>query len=357
MILLRHGVDSDDPRRWPCAAACARSSRPATSPASPPPCTGRAAWPTRSPRPWRTRPRPRRRRRAMAAGRGRAGRAHRPPPTPRRARSSPSSPPRAASARAWSRPTSACALATPAHRVCLVDLDVNSGDVAIMLQLDPDAHDQRPGRLQRRRSTPECIVDDPDDRHSDRLSARGGTGPARLARPRHRRRTSASMIDTLKAHVRLRRGRHLRGLRRPRAHAPSTAPTPSSWSAPSTSRRSRPSSSPPARSTCSTSAGTTWKFVLNRADGKVGLTVGRVRVDPGAQGRRHPRLQPRGPGRGQPRRGARQAPTPATPTARRSSRSRRAWPPCIAEPAGADEGIPSQPEVQRLPAPPEEGLT
>ena len=73
VILLRHGVDSETPRRWPCAAACARSSRPATSPASPPPCTGRAAWPRRSPRPWRTRPRPPPSA-AMAAGRGRAGR-------------------------------------------------------------------------------------------------------------------------------------------------------------------------------------------------------------------------------------------------------------------------------------------
>ena len=103
----------------PCGPACARSSRSATSPGS-----ARAVRRTRDARPGHARTassRPRARTRAVRAG-----------------GSSRSSPPRAAAARRRCRPTWPPSLADRGKReVCLVDLDLAFGDVAIALQLFP----------------------------------------------------------------------------------------------------------------------------------------------------------------------------------------------------------------------------
>ena len=83
------------------------------------------------------------------------------------------------------------ALADQGHNVCLVDLDVNSGDVAIMLQLTPHAHDQRPGRLQRRHRRRRRRVD-PDPRTPTEPVHRGRAGAAWTPPTRRRPTTSAS---------------------------------------------------------------------------------------------------------------------------------------------------------------------
>ena len=173
--------------------------------------------------------------------------------------------------------------------VCLVDLDVNSGDVAIMLQLNPVANAQRPGWPSTGSSTTA-----PSTRSSPSTptSLSIVAAPVRLDCPDQATAEDiGTLLDALKYRFDVDRGRHLRRVRRPRTRCPRPQRHASSWSAPWTSRRSRVSSWPRARSTCSTSDATTWRFVLNRADGKVGLSVRRVRVDARPQGRRLARLR------------------------------------------------------------------
>ena len=145
------------------------------------------------------------------------------------------------------------ALSDAGHRVCLVDLDVNSGDVAIMLQLNPTRtiNDLVAFGGQIDAEALSTIL----TTASDRLSLMAA--PVRLDSPDHAAATDVGlMIETLKGDVRLHRRRHLRRLRRPRAHRPGPHRRHRPGRAPSTSRRSRPSSWRPGPSTCSTSAGT-----------------------------------------------------------------------------------------------------
>ena len=166
-------------------AACARSSRRRTWPASPPPCSALAPSPRRSPRRSRTRCR-RPRSSARPGPRQAAAAAATEAENAPRAGSSPSSRPRAGSARAWSPPTPPSPSATLGHNVCLIDLDVNSGDVAIMLQALAPPHDHRPGRLQRRhRQVGDRL--DPDAPLRPAVDRRRARAP-RLARPGHQRR-------------------------------------------------------------------------------------------------------------------------------------------------------------------------
>ena len=79
----------------------------------------------------------------------------------------------------------AVSLADQGSSVCIVDLDVNNGDIAIMLQLTPMRIAQRPGRLPRRdrrrrdRDAGDALLQD---------AGRGrGTGAPRLTRPGHQR--------------------------------------------------------------------------------------------------------------------------------------------------------------------------
>ena len=199
--------------RWRCAAACARSCRARTSPASPRPSSGCVRSPAPSGR----------RCRARSQARCRAGQG---PPHGRGAR------PSAAAAEAPQGKlftvfstkggvgkslvamNTAVALAQQGHRVCLVDLDVNSGDVAIMLQLSPSRQRQRPRRLPRRhrrgrhRVAPHAALRAP--------LGRRGAGPRRLPRP-GLRRGDRPAARRPQGDVRLRRRRHLGRLRRPGA--------------------------------------------------------------------------------------------------------------------------------------------
>ncbi len=162
------------------------------------------------------------------------------------------------------------ALADSGRSVCLVDLDVNSGDVAIMLQLTPQ------------RTINDLVgfngVIDAEGiasiltRHSDNLSI--VAAPVRLDSPDQasvedigklldalRRMVDFVVVDTsgvFDDHALCALDRS--DLDRPGRHAGHPL-------AQGAQARHR------APSSCSTSRKSTWRFVLNRADGKVGLTT------------------------------------------------------------------------------------
>ena len=100
----------------------------------------------------------------------------------------------------------------------------------------------------------------------------------------------------------------------------------------------------------------TWRFVLNRADGKVGLTVDEYEKTRRPEGRLVPGLEPRGPRGGQPGRGPRdgvpEPPELQGPRRVFSERGRQHRP---SDRWHRDHTI--QSEVQRLPTSPEEGMT
>ena len=206
VILLR---DDGRQRRavdWRCAAACARSSRPGTSPASPRPSSALAAWPARSSRRSRARPRQRAERPCRGRGRGRgrcSAAAERPQGKLITVFST-----KGGVGKSLVATNLAVALADQGSTVCLVDLDVNSGDVAIMLQLTPQRTLNDLAAFNgddRRRAAVESLL--------TRTPRTCPSWPRRCSstrRTRPRRGRSASCSTLLESHVRLRRGGHLR---------------------------------------------------------------------------------------------------------------------------------------------------
>ena len=155
--------------------------------------------------------------------------------------------------------------------VCVVDLDLAFGDVAITMQLIPEhtiaeAADSEEhldfAMLQTAAHPAPELGDDP-----------GGADPPRGPRP-DRRHPGARVIQTLRRNF-----DSSSSTRRPvsttRSSGPSTRPTSASWSRRSTSPRSRTPRSPWRPSTCC-SFPHNRHLVLNRADEEVGLSLANV---------------------------------------------------------------------------------
>jgi pilus assembly protein CpaE len=163
----------------------------------------------------------------------------------------------------------AAAMSGQGHRVCLVDLDVNSGDVAIMLQLSPvrTINDLVAFRGQVDAEALESIL----TTHSDRLSV--VAAPVRLDSPDHATAEDVgAMLETLKAMFDF-----------------VVVDTSGSFDDNALAALDRSDTivlvgtlDIPALKALKLATGTlellnfdrgTWKFVLNRADAKVGLTT------------------------------------------------------------------------------------
>ena len=147
VILLRHDGRQRRPRARPAQRHARGRGGPRPGRASPRPCSVRAASPTPSARRMMDEAQaaaqtPRRGRRRGRRGRGRAQAEADAP----RARSSPSSPPRAASARAWSRPTSPWRWPSSGQHGVPGRPRRQQRRRRDHAAADPAAHDQRPGR-------------------------------------------------------------------------------------------------------------------------------------------------------------------------------------------------------------------
>ena len=147
-----------------------------------------------------------------------------------------SSPPRAGAARPrWPRTSRPRSRPTGASEVCLVDLDLAFGDVAITLQLFP-AHTiadavaaRRQPRLHRARAAADAAPPG--------LTTLVAPVAARTPRTRSRPSLVSRILDAPQAELRLRRRRHPAGVRRPRARSVRPERRAARWWPLSTSRR------------------------------------------------------------------------------------------------------------------------
>ncbi len=182
----------------------------------------------------------------------------------------------------------AVALAQQKRRVCLVDLDVNSGDVAIMLQLAPTRNVN--DLVGFAGSIDEGAIESLLTPWSDHLSV--VAAPVHLDSPDQASADEVGMLlDGLKAIVRVRRRRHLRRVRRPGArgarplgqHRPGRhARHPRAEGRQARHEHPRPAELRP------------WFLVVRAQPGRrQGGSDGRgLRVDPRPASRRDPRVEP-----------------------------------------------------------------
>ena len=286
-------------------ACCAEAMQPASATSSPPTTRPRSRAARRARLPALHRPaRPRRRRAHTGPDR------HRLLPQGRRRQDHDGGQPRARPRR-QGRP-----------QVCLVDLDLAFGDVAITLQLFPSTPSSTPIGSEDALDFP--LLETLLTRHPDSLIV--------LAAPTHpegRDRVSPVLVSRILRALRETSTTSSSTPPRPstsRCWAPSTRPTSASSSPPSTSRPSRTSRSPSRPSTCSTSSAATGTWCSTAPTTRSGSAPDKVEEILGMDGRRADRHVHRHRRRDQPRSADRVRPTRTTRRARPSGSWPRSWP-------------------------------